>query len=347
MSIEVERLAGADASSARALAEAERLAASGDVIAAIDHLQRSTYDERDPLVDIRLAELRRDAFPALVANPASTPWPPAFDDPFPGETGLVEVHRSEATPELVGGAIQHHGCVLVRGLLDADVCERLVSTIERAFDGLIAANDGASADETAPWYVPLDAHPDFPPNQTDERANLRWFRVCTMDSPRGMFEVVDAFEHAGVGDIVRGYLGARPSMSAGKWCLRRMPKRNIAGWHQEGSVFPNVPLRTMNVWLALTPCGDDAPSLDVVPRRESRIHPVEKGFMMSHQQFAEVAGDAPQISPRYDAGDAMLFDEMVIHRTNTDKAMEGLRYSIESWFFATPGHPLELGGIVY
>ena len=45
------------------------------------------------------------------------------------------------------------------------------------------------------------------------------------------------------------------------------------------------------------------------------------------------------MSPRYDPGDAMLFDEMVIHRTNTDHAMEGVRYSIESWFFAPSTYP--------
>ena len=136
-------------------------------------------------------------------------------------------------------------------------------------------------------------------------------------------------------------------LTAGKWALRRMPKRKLSGWHQEASVFPNVPLRTMNVWLALTACGDDSPSLDVVPRRETVIHPVENGFMMSPTQFEEVAAGAPKVSPRYDPGDAMLFDEMLIHRTNTDQAMESVRYSIESWFFAPSGHPLELGPIVY
>jgi hypothetical protein len=212
---------------------------------------------------------------------------------------------------------------------------------------LEAANEGAPVSSTSPWYVPLASHPDYPPDQVDERANLRWFRVCTMDSPRVMFDVIAAFEAAGVGDIVRRYLGARPVMSASKWALRRMPKRKISGWHQEANVFPKVPLRTMNVWLTLTACGDDSPSLDVVPRRETEVHPVENGFMLPGPQFEEVAGDAPRVSPRYEPGDAMLFDEMLIHRTNTDQAMDGIRYSIESWFFAPAGHPVELGPLVF
>jgi len=85
----------------------------------------------------------------------------------------------------------------------------------------------------------------------------------------------------------------------------------------------------------------------VVPRREPVIHPAENGFMFPNAQFEQLAGDAPRVSPRYDPGDAMLFDEMLIHRTNTDQAMESVRYSIESWFFAPSGLPVELGPIVY
>jgi ectoine hydroxylase-related dioxygenase (phytanoyl-CoA dioxygenase family) len=336
-----------DAGSARALVEAERLAADGALLEAIDVLQFSDYDRRDPLVDIRLAELRRDAYAVLDRAPGSSPWPPDFTDPFPGETGLIELPRAEATPEVVGGAIRHHGCILVRGMLDREVAEGLVPGIEAAFTGLEAANQGTPPSETAPWYVPLASNPEFPPDQTDERANLRWFRVCTMDSPRAMFEVIAAYEAAGIGDIVRRYLGARPVMSASKWALRRMPKRKLAGWHQEANVFPRVPIHTMNVWLTLTPCGEDSPSLDVVPRRETEVFPLDNGFMIPAERFEQVAAGAPKVSPRYDPGDAMIFDEMLIHRTNTDPAMDGLRYSIESWFFAPAGHPTELGPVVF
>jgi hypothetical protein len=347
VSIDVDRRSIDDPSSLRALAEAEELVAKGALLDAVDLLQTASYDRRDPLVEIRLAELRRDAFATLDRDPAASPWPPQFQDPFPGETGLIELPRAEATPEIVGGAIRHHGCILVRGLLDPDVAAGLVDSIETSFHGLEAANEGAPVADTSPYYVPLASHPDYPPDQTDERANLRWFRVCAMDSPRTMFEVVDAFETAGVGDIVRRYLGTRPVLTAGKWALRRMPKRKLAGWHQEGNVFPHMPLRTMNVWLTLTECGEDSPSLDVVPRREPVIHEVENGFMFPQAQFEELAAGAPKVSPRYDPGDAMLFDEMLIHRTNTDHAMEGVRYSIESWFFAPSGLPIELGPIVY
>jgi hypothetical protein len=346
MSVDVDR-DSVDPTGVQTLAAAERLAEQGALLEAVDLLQHGRYGSRDPQVDVRLAELRRDAFATLDRNPAASPWPPSFEDPYPGEAGLIDLPRREATPDVVGGAIRHHGCVLIRGLLDREVAGGLVDSVEAAFTGLQAANQNAPVADTSPWYVPLASHPDYPPDQTDERANPRWFRVCTMDSPRAMFEVVAAFEAAGVGDIVRRYLGARPVLSASKWALRRMPKRKVAGWHQEANVFPKMPVRTVNVWLTLTECGDDSPSLDVVPRREQSVHPVEQGFMLPPDQFAAVADGAPKVSPRYEPGDAMLFDEMLLHRTNTDNSMEGVRYSIESWFFQPAGFPVELGPIVF
>lgn len=325
---------------------AEELVARGDILDAVDFLQAIDDPDRDPAVDCRLAELRRDAFTELDRHP-SPPWPPQYEDPFPGETDLIELTANEATPDVVGGAVQHHGCALLRGVLDQPTVERLIGDIDAAFEGLIAANEGRPVEATSPWYVPLASHPDFPPDQVDERANLRWYRVCTMDSPRAMFDVIAAYEAAGIGDLVRSYLGGRPVLTASKWALRRMPKRKLSGWHQEASVFPPGPWRTLNVWLTLTACGDDAPGLDVVPRREREVYPVEGGFMMTAGQFAKVAADAPIASPRYQPGDAMVFDQYLIHKTNTQHTMESQRHSIESWFFAPSDHPVELGPIVY
>jgi hypothetical protein len=35
----------------------------------------------------------------------------------------------------------------------------------------------------------------------------------------------------------------------------------------------------------------------------------------------------------------MIFDEMLLHRTDSNKKMTGTRYSIESWFFSPGGLP--------
>src|SRR5262245_38357130 len=54
-------------------------------------------------------------------------WPRPVVDLFPGETGLVEVAGSELTAQVAASAIQHHGCLLVRGLLDGAAVERIVA----------------------------------------------------------------------------------------------------------------------------------------------------------------------------------------------------------------------------
>jgi ectoine hydroxylase-related dioxygenase (phytanoyl-CoA dioxygenase family) len=38
--------------------------------------------------------------------------------------------------------------------------------------------------------------------------------------------------------------------------------------------------------------------------------------------------------PAFALGDAVLFDEMAMHRTGVNKSMTQTRYAIEMWFFA-------------
>lgn len=320
------------------LDSAEDLAGSGQTLAAVDYLQAQNRTLGEPIVERRLAELRRDAVMEL--DRQVDPPRPQFDDPFPGHKGLIEIDGADATPELVNGAVQHHGCVLVRGLLSTDVTDALIADIDQSMAARDAANEGADAEATSPWYVALPAHPEIPSFRPEARADPNWYRVCTMDSPRTMFNLIEHYEDAGVTDIARAALGTRPVMTGHKWALRRMPKRKVSGWHQESSVWDSGrPVRTINVWMALNECGIDSPGFDVLPRRETEIVPPDRNFMLSKDTFAAISGDDDFASPVYGPGDAMIFDEFLVHRTKTDDAMEGLRYSIESWFFSPAGIP--------
>ena len=55
-------------------------------------------------------------------------------------------------------------------------------------------------------------------------------------------------------------------LSANKCTLRRVPIDANTDWHQDGA-FLGAGIRALNVWLALSDCGVDAPGLDLVPRR--------------------------------------------------------------------------------
>ena len=158
-----------------------------------------------------------------------------------------------------------------------------------------------------------------------------------------MFDVLDTFEAVGLAASLAEYLGERPVLAAKKWTLRRVPLDITADWHQDGA-FLGEGVRAVNVWVTLTHCGDSAPGLDVVGGRLDEI--VTTGtegawfdWSVGDPVVRKVAGSTPILRPIFEAGDAMLFDDMFLHRTAVEPDMTHERYAIESWFFAPSHYP--------
>lgn len=327
------------------------LVAEGRLLDALDMLTGLNRERRDPDTEERLVLLRRDAFSVLEQSQGRASWPPEFDDPFAEVDGLVEIQSTDLTCESLGGAIQHHGHVLVRGLLSRDTADRLSEAVDQAFRARDAFQQGAPASETRPWFVPIPSHPRFPtaPSGVDfER--FAPSKVMLVDSPRALFEVTEAFREAHLDRIVGDYLGDRPVMAENKCTIRRMLAEQLgkSPWHQEASVFNSGPLRTVNVWLALSPCGVDAPGFQFLPRRMDSILEPELRFGLNRKTVTGIAGEDAIVAPIYEPGDAVLFDEYLLHRTKAEPEMPELRRNIESWLFAPSGHPLRerLGPVV-
>ena len=124
--------------------------------------------------------------------------------------------------------------------------------------------------------------------------------------------------------------------------MRRTPAEDrIVAWHQDGS-FLNSDVRTMNVWIALSKCGGDYPSpaLEVAPFRIPEVLPTEGLFSpnaLSFDLVEEITTEIPTVVPAFDPGDAILFDELFLHRTHVNPKMIEDRYALECWFFA-PSH---------
>ena len=143
--------------------------------------------------------------------------------------------------------------------------------------------------------------------------------IWTADSPRMLFELLEAYDTLGVREVVGEYLGERPAISVNKGTLRRAePTVGTEWWHQDGA-FLGAGIRSLNIWLALTDCGVDAPGMEVVPRRIEEI--VEKGtrgadfnWSVGQEVVDEVSGGATAL-PAFKAGDALLFDHLCLHRT--------------------------------
>jgi hypothetical protein len=143
---------------------------------------------------------------------------------------------------------------------------------------------------------------------------------------------------------VDGYLGEPSLMSAHKTTLRKASPAVPGAWHQDGSFLGDV--RSLNMWLSLSRCGDLAPGLDIVPRRLDHLVQTQTDealldIAVSQRKAEEAAGDVPILRPIFEPGDALFFDEMFLHQTGVDPSMPNPRFAIESWFFASSAFPAD------
>jgi hypothetical protein len=159
-----------------------------------------------------------------------------------------------------------------------------------------------------------------------------------------LFELMELVEDTGIAALIEAYFGERPALSANKCTLRRVPTDTNTNWHQDGA-FLGREVRSLNLWLALSPCGVDAPGLDIVPQRFDEILPTgTEGALFDWSvspAVVEGASGGPDavVSPEFGRGDALLFDHMFLHRTGVRPGMTQQRWAIESWFFAPSSYP--------
>jgi hypothetical protein len=330
-------------SASTALDEAAALQAEGRYLEAVDRLADANREHPDGRIERELVAARHAALDELEPGPGLDEWPRRLPDPFPDVAGRPpEISAAELTGDVLGGAIVNHGCLLVRGLVDQETAARMRDDIDTVFAACDARNDGAPLSETAPWFAPINPRPGYPVS-IGERW---WIRegggVWTADSPRFLARLIDVFVGARIDEVLTDYLGERPALSVKKCTLRRVPITSGTDWHQDGA-FLGEGIRTCNVWLTLSHCGDDAPGLDLVPARLPLVETGTEGaqfdWSVGPPVVERAAGDAGIVRPIFEAGDALLFDERFLHRTAVGPDMRKDRYAIETWFFAPSHYP--------
>ena len=326
----------------------------GGVWRQIDALTEKNRRSRDPDNERRLLQLRHRAGVELCEQVDGAPQDPAADHvALQGAAPLPEIAPDELTPELLRASILDHGALLVRGLVSDEACGSLREGIDRTFEAREAAGNGGVGngyyEEFDPDSYDLKAlEQGAQAEQGTQAAVGRWPQpdsILAADSPRMMFEMLEAFGQSGLLELARGYLAEHPAITMQKCTLRRAIPVNEAGykgWHQDGRFLGDV--RALNVWLSLSHCGDDAPGLDLVPRRLDHIVPTgTEGavleWVVSPAKAEEAADGLPILRPIFEPGDVMLFDHLYLHATASDPGMSKLRYAIESWFFGPSGFP--------
>lgn len=325
-----------------------------ELVDAVDRLQRSFGADPQPTTASELIELRAEAAARGLPAEHSTTWPRHYLDPFPDTAvgTIPELSVRNLSAANLAGGVQHHGSVVIRGLLSPEQVEVIVDLIHRvephrdAPKGAELPADGSYR----PFRSPLLVDPHRRAAAVQRRVVASQGGTWLADSPVGTAVVLDALRTSGVVEAIGDHFGERPCFSLQKSTLRRsLPEDRIAGWHQDGS-FLGSDTRTMNVWIALSPCGADRPTpgLEVVPMQLGRLLPTDGGLgeaSISEAAVQAAAGDVGTCRPEFAAGDALVFDERFLHRSHFTSGMTTDRYALECWMFAAqhlPGNYLPL-----
>lgn len=330
----------------------ERPSISTDAVADLAREIGQNRSELDHQRERNIVSLRNQAFHAA-DHPVPSGSPEQQDaidghrDKLRIEQGLPAMDAADLDPLAVRSAMLSHGSVIVRGLIDPDLAGRLCEGVDRAFDGRDGYGEGfAGGFKPSPWFDP------FEPVGADEDRITGWGRfdpkvatVWLADSPRMMFELLEAFEAAGIRQLAEGYLGEPPAFSVGKSVMRRVAPDSGSAWHQDGA-FLGENIRTLNIWTALNRCGDVSPGMDVVPKRIDEILPTGTDgaifdWSVSPKVVEEAAAGTEIARPIFEAGDALLFDHMNLHGTGVDEGMTERRYATETWCFAPSAYPAD------
>lgn len=331
--------------------EAERLKADGKLFEAIDVLTEANRAERDIELERELRTVRHLAGIELLDNAPESPAypePAAIVPPRGEQSRCPEISPEELTPEILRASFLEAGCLLVRDVMDDDKALQLAADIDRSFavrgeggDYATRQAAGVTAHDDQGYYNEMEPEPGY------LIAEREWIEqgggVLAADSPKMLFDMLDTFEKANLRSVIEAYLGEKPAISAQKCTLRKATPDVGGGWHQDGKFMGDV--RSMNVWLSLSHCGDGlAPSMDVVPVRLEEFAEIGGpgtylDFQISDQTADKLAGDIGVVRPTFNPGDALLFDHLFLHKTGSDPSMPNPRYAIESWFFGPSSYP--------
>ena len=282
--------------------------------AEIARLSEQNRRRADAATEAKLVAMRREAGAAL-RSAAANLTAPEYPDPFVGCKALPEISAEELNAALLGGALLHHGSLLVRGLYNGGQLQHLrqLATRQEAVD-----------------------REDHSPLGT---------------SPHTLFELLETYRQCGLLGAVSDYLDGQPLLFAERAKLRQhradTHKYAAIPWHQDASFFGRKSW-AVNCWAAVTPCGDGNPGLAIIPRRSEDYlgwnpadgrAPLDYGNAMPEQELAALGDGHPAVEVVLQPGDALLFDEMTVHRTNPRPWRLQQQIVTISWFFRAAGFP--------
>lgn len=320
---------------------AQELVSDGQRLEAIKVLSEANRRERDPAIERLLVQLRHDAWSEVDPDCPPLVWNPRCPDRFEGITGEVpEVEARDLDAESIRAAIQHHGALIVRGLFSHEWCARLREGIDRSWDAIGRYRETKQFDPI--WFDPIDTS-EYGLTMASRTWVIASGTSYVPDSPRLLFDFIEALEEHHVRRVVGEYFGEAAALSLIKAAQRRLPPHATGGWHQDAAVY-GIDARTINFWIPVSRCGDVAPGLAIWPRRLERILATAGSegvaeFTADDDEVAALVAELPAACPVFDEGDAVIFDQMLLHQTSASPDFTEERYGFECWFFAQSHYP--------
>jgi hypothetical protein len=219
------------------------------------------------------------------------------------------IEAAQAGSSLLLDALETYGCALVREVLPAAL---LQSALRRANAHFFRA----SYSQTSAELAALDAVP----------------LLSLGSTPRP--------EGGTVADIVAALAASRPwhafsalypelGVAAGQSRLQlaRPADDPDAGFRQWGTATRQRNLG-FTFWIPLIACGEEAPSLELVARRTTRLLPVKEGVGIAIGDLAPAQRSALW-SPVLALGDLLIFDPFTLHRDAVRGDMRQARIAVE------------------
>ncbi len=312
----------------------------------IGRLDQSNRTAPDRDAERRLVRLRHLEGVKLVEEAAADPeFVAAAADQLPQGDPLPEVHPAELSPGLIRAGLLRDGCLLVRGLVPREGAESMAKQIDHAFKQRERHTSGKRSD--AGYYEEFVPEPG-----AGEPVVRGWIEqgggLLAADAPMLHSEMIELFSGAGLRELVSGYLGEPALISVHKTTLRKADPSVPGAWHQDG--FFMGPVRSLNMWLSLSRCGDESPGLDLLPTRldhylATATEEAALDYTISQRKVDDARGEVPILRPIFEPGDALFFDELFLHQTGSDPSMRKPRYAIENWFFGGSAFPGEYAPI--
>jgi hypothetical protein len=303
----------------------------------------------DPEIEATIVQRRHRLGQRLLdtARPRGAPplRPQDLVDLFESSHGRPpEIDHRLLDVDVLRSALSHHGCLLVHNFFPEPTIERLRADVDAVAEGFDRWIGDTGRPVTPSRFVPFEA--------PDAQLPFEYRGWCGAlgtyyagDSPRGFLDLIDAFDAAGLPALLTDYMREPVLLALEKSALRKVPKDVPSAWHQDGMRF-GVDVGLVNVWVALSPCGTDAPTLGIVPSRPKEILPLDSDSLIEWEidptALAAFAGDLPLLELELEPGDAVIFDEMLVHATIVHPAMTKRRYDADAWFFPVSAFPSDL-----